>query len=87
MKKTNNAKTFYVIGAKWFDKLNGNTYCNAKIIDSEGNRFYSGYTYGYGNYYLHHAENYIKDNLTNNFNIIDCGYFYIKHKDIKNNNF
>ena len=32
-------------------------------------------------------ENYIKDNLTRSFNIIDCGYFYIKHKDIKNNNF
>lgn len=87
MTNTNNGKTYFVIGAKWFDKVNGNTYCNAKIIDAEGNRFYCGYSYGYGDYYLHHAKSYIKNNLADDFNIINCGCFYIKHKDIKNDNF
>lgn len=33
-------KKFVIIGAKWFDSVNGNTYHNAKIIDPTSNKIY-----------------------------------------------
>lgn len=82
-------KKFVVIGGKWFDKVNGNTYNSAKIIDTEtGKKYYTRFTYGYGNAYLWEAEEYIKTELKiDSFQIIDGGAFYIKKADAKNGNF
>lgn len=56
------ARKYVVLGGKWFDKVNGNTYHNAKIVDTEtGHIFYSGLRYGYGNAYLDSAAEAIKD--------------------------
>ena len=46
----------YITAAKWFDKVNGNTYHNAKITTEKGISFYSGYQYGYGRQYLVSAK-------------------------------
>jgi len=78
-------KKFIIIGGKWFDKVNGNTYHNAKIIDADtGATYYAGYAYGYGSAYLSSGENFIKANLKiNNFKIIDGGNFYLKQSLLK----
>lgn len=82
-------KKFVIIGGKWFDKVNGNTYNSAKIIDTEtGERFYTRFTYGYGSAYMSEARAYIRDELKQDgANVIDGGSFYIKKADAKNGNF
>lgn len=81
-------RKFVVIGGKWFDKVNGNTYNSAKIIDTEtGAAHYTRFCYGYGTAYLQEAKQYIRENITESFEIIDGGAFYIKKADAKNGNF
>lgn len=43
-------KKYVINGVKWFDKVNGNTYHNVRIIDVDSNLLIkeSGLTYGYG---------------------------------------
>lgn len=48
-------KSITVLGRRWFDKVNGNTYCSAEV-------FFDGvlvaqvpFEYGYGNYYMQAA--------------------------------
>ena len=54
-------KKYVIIGALYFDKLNGNTYHNTKIIDTDtGAVFYTGYKYGYGNAWEYSASDYIE---------------------------
>ena len=89
-------KIFVVIGGLWFDKVNGNTYNVAKIIDVKtGMKYYTDYTYGYGNSYIREADEYIwrylldnnGDDLDEIPKIIDGGSFYCKKSDLKNQNF
>lgn len=80
-------KQYFVVGAKWFDKVNGNTYCNAKIIDTNGVVFYIGYQYGYGSFYLQEAIKKVKEKDPDAIGVTDCGCFYIKKRDLQNNNF
>ena len=84
-------KNFVVVGGLWWDKPNGNTYCKAHILDPETNEhYYSSVSYGSGQQFIHVAREYIKDHLgycEEDINIIDMGTFYIKHKDLRNNNF
>lgn len=79
-------RIFVVIGGKWFDSINGNTYHNSKIIDIEtGKTFYCGYQYGYGSQYITSAKEYITDILMiDNFTIIDGGSFVMKKQVVKN---
>lgn len=56
------ARQYVVLGCKWFDKVNGNTYHNAKIVDMfSGETFYSGFHYGYDNAYMESAREAIRD--------------------------
>lgn len=83
-------KVYFIKGAKWWDKINGNTYCNAKVIDQNGETmFYIGYQYGYGSFYLHEAEKMLKERLRKNakFKIVDLGAEYIKKRIVRNNEF
>lgn len=81
-------KQFYILGGLWFDKVNGNTYHNAKIIDIYGNVYYTGYKYGYDKAYLDTAKNYIKNILKiNDFKIYDLGATKQKQRALKNNQF
>lgn len=83
------ANTYIVIGGKWFDKVYGNTYNSAKIIEAEtGKRYYTRFCYGYGSAYLQEAQQYIREELKQeNPTIIDGGSFFIKKADAKNGNF
>ena len=79
---------FVVIGGKWFDKVNGNTYNTAKIIEPKTRAtFYTQFTYGYGSSYLTEAIEELKRRGIENFDIIDGGSFYLKKADCKNGNF
>lgn len=86
---TTNKIKFIVTGAKWFDKVNGNTYHNAKIVNGEtGETHYTGFQYGYDRAYLESAKNYIKDTLKiNDFEIINNGSFYTLQRVLKRNQF
>lgn len=83
---------FIVVGAKWHDKVNGNTYNNAKILDTKtGQIYYKGYSYGYGNSYYHDAIEFIKSNFgwvdSMEEEIKDMGAFWINKKECKNGQF
>lgn len=86
-------KRFIVLGCKWFDRVNGNTYHNAKILDTKTNNiYYVGYSYGYGSAYYYDALAYIKDNFKLNDEkaralTADFGAFYATKQEAKNGNF
>lgn len=85
-KKT--TKKFFILGGKWFDKANGNTYCKTKIMDTKGNIFYTDYEYGYGNYYKHSAEQFLKNKHPKaEIVLFDMGCIYDTKANIKNGNF
>ena len=88
MKET---RTYVVVGGLWFDKVNGNTYHNAHILDAEtGKEYYTGYCYGYGSAYYSSAREYIIDKLdqpVGTFELLNMGAFYVKYRDLKNNRF
>lgn len=83
-------KTFVVIGATWFDKVNGNTYCNAKIIDTAtGDEMFTGFGYGYDRMYFHRAQDLLKSlgEDLEEITILDGGCFKMSKSDLRNNNF
>lgn len=80
--------TYVVIGAKWFDKANGNTYCNAKVIDTFTNDiFYIGFQYGYGDHWFDKALEFIVDTDPAYGKVIKGGCFNIGYRDLKANRF
>ena len=83
------ANTYIVIGGKWRDKVNGNTYNSAKIIEAAtGKAYYTPFCYGYGSAYMTEARNYIREELKQDgAGIIDGGSFYIKKAEVKNGKF
>lgn len=89
---TNMKNNYVVIGATWRDKVNGNTYCNAKIIcitsfdngSEEHSTSYLGYQYGYGNFYFSKSVEKIKLLDPNCGEIIDGGCFAISKRELKN---
>lgn len=77
-------KIVYCVGAKWFDKVNGNTYNNVKVIDGE-NIEYLGFGYGYGSDYFYRAKyHFEKIYGVDNFKLVDLGAGYYKKADVKN---
>ena len=85
----NKKNQFVVIGGKWWDRINGNTYHRSKIIDAKHNKiYYTSFEYGYGSQYLSTARDYIKDVLKlKSFDIVDGGSFYDLKRVIKYYNF
>ena len=88
MKET---RSYVVVGGLWFDKVNGNTYHNAHILEVEtGHDYYTGFEYEYGSAYYYSAEDYIINELgcpEGTFKLLDMGAFYVKCRDLKNNRF
>ena len=80
------SKTVYCVGAKWFDKVNGNTYNNVKVIDGN-NIEYLGYSYGYGSDYYYRAKAHFTAKYGADFQLIDLGAAYYKKRDVKGGNF
>ena len=79
----------YITAAKWFDKINGNTYHNAKITLSDGTSFYSGFQYGYGSQYRESAKQKLKAvyGVNVDLDIIGETEFYTKKSIVKNSLF
>lgn len=49
-------KSILVIGRRWFDKANGNTYCASKVYVNGRHVITNDYEYGYGDYYVDAAN-------------------------------
>jgi hypothetical protein len=65
-KKVKKPKSILVIGKRWFDKVNGNTYCSARVYFDGIEVLRVPWTYGYGNYYEQvSSENLDKNGLIN----------------------
>ena len=81
--------TYLVLGAKWRDNVNGNTYCNARIINGSTGEteFYIGYQYGYGNQYMYEARQAIRERYGSDAKVVDIGCIKLTHSKIKNNDF
>ena len=80
-------KKYYCIGKKWFDKVNGNTYNNAKVIDENGKVvFYTGFGYGYGHHYFDRAKDKLKE-IDPDGLLIDLDCTHDKKAVLKNNQF
>lgn len=74
-------------GAKWFDKVNGNTYNNVKVIDGDEIK-YLGYSYGYGDDYYYRAKAFFTARYgEDNFKLVNLGCAYYKKADLKNDRF
>ena len=54
--KKQKIKSIMIIGKRWFDKVNGNTYCSSRVYINGKLEFSVPYTYGYGNYYEQRAK-------------------------------
>jgi len=77
-------KTYVVVGGKWFDKVNGNTYHSAKVLDVETKEiFYTRFCYGYGNAYITSARECIEAWYKGEYNLIDMGSFYLNKREVK----
>jgi spore coat polysaccharide biosynthesis predicted glycosyltransferase SpsG len=80
-------KKYYCLGAKWFDKVNGNTYNNAKIMDENGQVvLYTGFQYGYGSSYFYTAKSKLEE-IDPDGVLIDLGSANYKKTILKNNLF
>jgi hypothetical protein len=80
-------KKYYCVGRKWFDKVNGNTYNNAKVVDENGGVvFYIGFGYGYGSSYFYRAKDKLKE-IDPSGELIDLGAANDLKRVLKNNNF
>ena len=82
----NEVKAIFVLGLKWFDKVNGNTYNRAVVFLDNGERISTEYQYGYGNDYYYNAKK-----LCNEKAIIFENPFYtdkwVKKAEAKNENY
>ena len=94
-RRYNMKHNYVVIGATWRDSVNGNTYCNAKMIRAcegfNGNEYscqkYIGFQYGYGNHYFDQAVKYIESTDPDHGEIINGGCFEVGKRDLRNNRF
>lgn len=57
-----NPKAVFVLGLKWYDKVNGNTYCRPVVFLDNGERITCEYAYGYGDQYMEYARKLCKEN-------------------------
>lgn len=54
-------RSITVIGRKWFDKVNGNTYNNAQILVNGRTVGNTGYQYGYEDFYTQAAGQWLDE--------------------------
>lgn len=61
MKKKTKIKSILVIGKRWFDKINGNTYCSSRVYINGEFSFSVPYEYGYERFYEQRAQEIMKE--------------------------
>lgn len=49
--KNKKIKSIMIVGKRWFDKVNGNTYCSSRVYINGELSFCVPWRYGYSNYY------------------------------------
>ena len=49
-------KSLFILGRRWFDRINGNTYCCAEVFIDGKLTLEIPYQYGYGSFYLQEAQ-------------------------------
>lgn len=54
-------KNITIIGRRWFDKINGNTYFSSRIYVNNEEVHTIGMTYGYGDQYEYESLNWLKE--------------------------
>jgi len=64
-------KTITVLGRKWWDKVNGNTYNTARVMVNGVTVGKTEFQYGYGDFYVQAAAEWLEKN----------GYITRKHYD------
>lgn len=64
-----NIQSITVLGRKWHDKINGNTYCTAGILINGKLVGKTEYQYGYGDFYEQAATEWLEKN----------GYIELEH--------
>lgn len=77
-----------LIGGKWHDKINGNTYYNTKIITHYENGKttidYSGFAYGYGRCYYSEVRQEVEfafEGFNYELSFIDGGSFFMNKRE------
>ncbi len=58
-KPTRKTRSITIIGRKWFDNVNGNTYHSSQVLVNGVTIIRSDYTYGYGSAYEDTAHHYL----------------------------
>jgi len=62
MARRRKAKSITLVGRRWFQRLNGNTYHSCEIIVDGVTVHKIDYCYGYGSQYSHNAKVWLHDN-------------------------
>ena len=88
MKQQKLTSGVYVVkGGKWRDKVNGNTYFTAYVLDENNKRvLFIPYQYGYYNMFYYEAVKELKKMTRKNakLKIINGGCGYYKKSEMKN---
>ena len=71
-----------VVGRRWFEKTNGNTYHSAEIYVNGHMVHKIGFTYGYGNQYEWNAFEWLKKNSYINSSDRGCPSTYCRENGI-----
>jgi cation transport regulator ChaC len=76
---------FIIVGKKWFDKANGNTYHSARVYDLEKKVIaVAPYEYGYGDQYIYSAFNALKKaGIIDKLTIGHDEYYATAHENCK----
>jgi hypothetical protein len=61
-KARNKTVAIHISGRRWFDKVNGNTYCSSRIFVNGELVKTMDFTYGYGDFYIQMSEEWLRVN-------------------------
>lgn len=67
--KNGQVKAITILGKRWFDKVNGNTYHTSQIMIDGVTIHTTPYAYGYGSQYVQTAKEWLEEN----------GYIKLEH--------
>lgn len=73
IEKPDKIQSIMVIGKRWFDKINGSTYCSSRVFINGKFSFAIPYEYGYGDYYEQSARVELKKREICDFEVYSNG--------------
>lgn len=59
--KTKKIRSITIIGKRWFDRVNGNTYCSSRVLINGEEVLRIPWTYGYGSFYEQKAKEVLRE--------------------------